>query len=137
LKLLSTLGSFSLAGLAAGVVGGLFGVGGGILMVPVLVLIFGRDQHLAQGTSLAAMIPMAVAGCLRYGVKGNVDWYAALGLAVGAVIGITFLGVPFAEALKGSVLRKLFGVLMIFAGLRMAGVFQLIFEAFRSGQTPS
>ena len=100
-------------------------------------MIFSRDQHLAQGTSLAAMIPLAIAGCLRYAVKGNVDWYAAAGLAIGAVIGVTFLGVPFAEALKGSVLRKLFGLFMIFAGLRMAGVFELLFEALKSGPPPS
>jgi len=136
LKLLTALGPFSLAGLAAGAVAGLFGVGGGILMVPVLVLAFGKDQHLAQGTSLAAMIPLAIAGALRYSVKGNVDWVAAAGLAVGAVVGVTFLGVPFAEAIKAPLLRKLFGVLMMFVGLRMVGAFELVYQLFRAGNTP-
>lgn len=136
MKLLSVIAPFSLAGIAAGTVAGLFGVGGGILMVPVLVLAFGKDQHLAQGTSLAAMIPLAIAGALRYGVKGNVDWIAAAGLAIGAVVGITFLGVPFAEAIKAPLLRKLFGALMMFVGLRMIGVFELLHQLVRSGNTP-
>lgn len=136
MKLFSAIGSFSLAGLAAGIVAGLFGVGGGILMVPILVLAFGRNQHMAQGTSLAAMIPLAIAGALRYNAKGNVDWVAAAGLAVGAVIGITFLGVPFAEAIKGPLLRKLFGVLMTFVGLRMVGVFDILYQLIHSSNTP-
>jgi uncharacterized membrane protein YfcA len=136
LKLLSAIGPFSLAGLAAGVIAGLFGVGGGILMVPVLVLAFGKDQHLAQGTSLAAMIPLAIAGALRYSVKGNVDWIAAAGLAIGAVVGITFVGVPFAEAIKAPLLGKLFGGLMMFVGLRMIGVFELLQQLVHSGNAP-
>ncbi len=136
MKLLSAIGPFSLAGLAAGAVAGLFGVGGGILMVPVLVLAFGRNQHLAQGTSLAAMIPLAVAGALRYGVKGNVDWIAAAGLAIGAVIGVTYVGVPLAEAIKAPLLGKLFGVLMTFVGLRMIGVFDILYQLVHSNNTP-
>ena len=105
-------------------------------MVPVLVLAFGKDQHLAQGTSLAAMMPLAIAGALRYSVNGNVDWMAAAGLAIGAVVGITFLGVPFAEAIEAPLLRKLFGALMMFVGLRMIGVFELLLQLVRSGNTP-
>ena len=117
---------YSLVGIAAGTVGGLFGVGGGIIMVPVLVLLFSKPQHLSQGTSFAAMIPLAIAGCVRYQLKGNVDWNIAIGLTIGAVIGVTFIGAPLAHHLKESMLRKLFGVLMVVAGLRMLGVFQLI-----------
>jgi uncharacterized membrane protein YfcA len=136
LKLLSAIGPFSLAGLAAGAVAGLFGVGGGILMVPVLVLAFSREQHLAQGTSLAAMVPLAIAGALRYSVKGNVDWIAAAGLAIGAVIGVTYVGVPLAEAIKAPLLGKLFGVLMTFVGLRMVGVFDILYQLVHSSNTP-
>ena len=114
------------AGAVTGLLAGLFGVGGGILMVPILVLLFGREQHLAQGTSLAVMLPLSIAGMARYAAKGNVEWTTAIMLAIGAVIGITFLGTPFAHHLEGSVLRKLFGVLMMLTGLQMVGLFKLI-----------
>lgn len=126
MKLLGSLFGIGATGLLAGTVAGLFGVGGGIVMVPLLVLLFGREQHVAQGTSLAVMLPLSVAGCLRYAAKGNVEWTTALALSLGAVIGITFLGAPFAHYLEGSVLRKLFGVLMIIVGLNMMGVFKLV-----------
>jgi uncharacterized membrane protein YfcA len=126
LKLLTTALPMALVGVAAGTIGGLFGVGGGIIMVPLLVLAFGREQHLAQGTSLAVMLPLSIAGCARYAAKGNVEWTTAIALAVGAVIGVTFIGAPFAHHLQDTVLRKLFGVLMIIVGLNMAGAFKLI-----------
>jgi uncharacterized membrane protein YfcA len=121
-------------GVAAGTLAGLFGIGGGVLMVPVLVLAFGKEQHLAQGTALAVMLPLSIAGLAKYAAKGNVEWSSVFGLALGAVIGVTFLGAPFAHALEGSVLRKLFGVLMIFTGLQMIGVLKLIGAALGIGQ---
>ena len=126
MKLLTTFVPMAFVGVAAGTIAGLFGVGGGILMVPILVLLFGREQHLAQGTSLAVMLPLSIAGMARYAAKGNVEWTTAIMLAIGAVIGITFLGTPFAHHLEGSVLRKLFGVLMMLTGLQMIGLFKLI-----------
>ncbi|MBM3501026.1 MAG: sulfite exporter TauE/SafE family protein [Armatimonadetes bacterium] len=126
MKLLTTVLPMTCVGVAAGTIAGLFGVGGGILMVPILVLLFGREQHMAQGTSLAVMLPLSIAGMARYAAKGNVEWMAAVPLAVGAVIGITFLGTPFAHALEGSMLRKLFGVLMMLTGLQMIGLFKLL-----------
>jgi uncharacterized protein len=74
-------------GLLAGLLSGLFGVGGGTVIVPLLVLILGFDQRLAAGTSLAAIVPTATVGVISYGVHGSVDWVAALLLAVGAVAG--------------------------------------------------
>jgi uncharacterized membrane protein YfcA len=126
LKLLATVLPIGIVGVAAGTIGGLFGVGGGVIMVPLLVLAFGREQHIAQGTSLAVMLPLSIAGMARYAAKGNVEWPVAAALAVGAVIGVTFLGAPFAHHLQGTVLRKLFGLLMVIVGLNMAGVFKLI-----------
>ncbi|TFC17404.1 sulfite exporter TauE/SafE family protein [Cryobacterium algoritolerans] len=76
-----------LVGLVAGLLSGLFGVGGGVLIVPALVLMLGYGQRLAAGTSLAAIVPTATVGALSYGVTGNVAWIAALILAGGAVIG--------------------------------------------------
>lgn len=74
-------------GLLAGFLSGLFGVGGGTVIVPLLILLCGFDQRRAAGTSLAAILPTAVVGVISYAVVGSVSWLAALLLAVGAVAG--------------------------------------------------
>ncbi len=74
-------------GLAAGLLSGLFGVGGGILIVPALVYGLGLDQRLAHGTSLAAIIPIAIGGLLTFQLAGNVDWVIAVWLIAGALVG--------------------------------------------------
>ncbi|WOQ70166.1 sulfite exporter TauE/SafE family protein [Microbacterium limosum] len=74
-------------GLAAGILSGMFGVGGGTVIVPLLVLLLGYPQRLATGTSLAAIVPTATVGVISYGVSGDVGWVQALILAAGAVIG--------------------------------------------------
>lgn len=74
-------------GLAAGLLSGLFGVGGGTVIVPMLVLILGFDQRLAAGTSLAAIVPAATVGVVSYALSGSVAWIPALILAAGAVVG--------------------------------------------------
>ena len=74
-------------GLLAGLMSGLFGVGGGTVIVPLLVLILKFDQRLAAGTSLAAIVPTATVGVISYAVHGSVDWIAALLLAAGAIVG--------------------------------------------------
>lgn len=74
-------------GLGAGLLSGLFGVGGGVVIVPALVFWLRYEQRQATGTSLAAIIPTASVGAIAYATAGNVDWVAALILAVGGVIG--------------------------------------------------
>ncbi len=74
-------------GLLSGLMSGLFGVGGGTVIVPLLVLLLHFDQRLASGTSLAAVVPTAVVGVVSYAVHGSVAWIPALILAAGAVIG--------------------------------------------------
>jgi uncharacterized protein len=74
-------------GLLAGVFSGLFGVGGGTVIVPLLVFLLRFDQRLASGTSLAAIVPTAAVGVVSYAVSGSVAWLAALLLAIGAVAG--------------------------------------------------
>jgi len=74
-------------GLLAGLLSGLFGVGGGTVIVPLLVLVLKFDQRLAAGTSLAAIIPTATVGVISYAVHGSVAWIPALILALGAVFG--------------------------------------------------
>jgi uncharacterized membrane protein YfcA len=83
-------------GLGAGFLSGLFGVGGGILIVPGLVLVLGMEQRLAHGTSLGAILPIAAAGVVGYALEGAVDWSAGsliiIGAIFGAVIGARLLG---------------------------------------------
>jgi uncharacterized membrane protein YfcA len=74
-------------GLLAGLLSGLFGVGGGTVIVPLLVLLLGFDQRFAAGTSLAAIVPTAAVGVITYAIDGHVAWIPALILAAGAVGG--------------------------------------------------
>jgi uncharacterized membrane protein YfcA len=79
--------SFVGIGLLAGILSGLFGVGGGTVIVPLLVLLLHFDQRLAAGTSLAAIVPTALVGVISYAVHGSVAWIPALILAAGSVVG--------------------------------------------------
>ena len=74
-------------GLLSGFLSGLFGVGGGTVIVPLLVLLLGFDQRRAAGTSLAAIVPTSAVGVISYAVHGSVAWIPALLLAAGAVVG--------------------------------------------------
>jgi uncharacterized protein len=105
-------------GLAAGVLAGIFGVGGGILFVPTLVAL-GLSQHDATGTSLLAIIPTALVGTWRQARYGNVRWKAA------AVIGIAAAaaaqgGAAVAEALSGPTLRRLFAAFLVVVAAQIA-----------------
>lgn len=95
-------------GLVAGVLSGLFGVGGGILFVPTLALVLGLTQLHAEATSLLAILPTAAAGVWRQRSYGNVRRRAALILGVAAIAGVEG-GVQIAEALPEYALRRLFG----------------------------
>jgi len=106
-------------GLATGVLAGLFGVGGGILFVPTLVLVFGLGQVEAQATSLLAILPTVAAGTWRQLKYGNVRRRAALIMGVTAVVGVE-LGVFAAKALPEDALRRLFGVLVLLVAAQLA-----------------
>ncbi len=101
-------------GLAAGVLAGMFGVGGGILFVPMLVAL-GLDHHDAIGTSLLAILPTVAAGTWRQSRYGNVRWRSALAIGVVAAVSAQG-GVLLAESLSDMLLRRLFaGVLVLVA----------------------
>jgi len=99
-------------GVAAGVIAGLLGVGGGVLFVPALVFLLGLDQHHAEATSLLAIVPVALVGAWRQDRYGNVRRADALALGVLSVAGAAG-GVALANALSGEVLRDAFAVLMV------------------------
>jgi uncharacterized membrane protein YfcA len=102
----------------AGVLAGMFGVGGGILFVPVLVAL-GLSQHEATGTSLLAILPTVLAGTWSQARHGNVRWRPALVLGVAAVVSAQ-AGVYVAVSLPGHVLRKLFAVLLVGVAAQIA-----------------
>lgn len=105
-------------GLAAGFLSGVFGVGGGILVVPALVIVMKMDQRLAHGTSLAAVLPISIASLLGYGIAGEVDWPVALFLAMGAVAGAV-LGTKLLHVLPQRVLALAFSGLLLATALRL------------------
>jgi uncharacterized membrane protein YfcA len=107
-----TLLVVALIGLAAGVLAGLFGVGGGILFVPTLALGLGLTQLHAEASSLLAILPTALVGTWRQQLYGNVDLRAAAVVGIASILGVEG-GVIVAEALPEGVLRRLFGVLLI------------------------
>jgi uncharacterized protein len=117
-------------GLVAGVLAGLFGVGGGILFVPTLTLVLGLSQLHAEATSLLAVLPTAVAGVWRQRRYGNVRPRAALIIGVAAIAGVES-GAQIAEALPEQALRRLFGVLML------AVASQIAVRAWRKPAYPS
>ena len=106
-------------GFAAGVLAGLFGVGGGILFVPTLALGLGLTQLHAEATSLLAIIPTVVAGTWRQQRYGNVRWRPAILVGIAAIGGVEG-GVALAETIPEHALRRLFGVLMILVAAQVA-----------------
>ncbi|MCE2834737.1 MAG: sulfite exporter TauE/SafE family protein [Chitinophagaceae bacterium] len=106
-------------GLAAGILGGMVGVGGGIIIVPALVYFLSFSQHQAQGTSLALMLfPVGILGVINYYQKGFVDFkYAGL-LAIGFVLG-SWLGSRFSLSLPQLTVKKIFAVVMLLVSLKM------------------
>lgn len=105
-------------GLAAGVLAGLFGVGGGILFVPALIAL-GLDQHDALGTSLLAIIPTVLVGTWRQSRYGNVRWRAAAILGVTAAVAAQG-GVVLAQALSDTTLRRLFAGMLMLVAVQLA-----------------
>lgn len=116
-------------GLLAGALGGLFGVGGGVIFVPALVLLFDFGQVEAEATSLLAIIPVVVAGTWRQHLYGNVRWRPALVIGLTAVAGVE-LGVLTAKSLPEATLQRLFGVLLLVVAA------QLAWRARRISSTP-
>jgi uncharacterized membrane protein YfcA len=110
------LGLIALVGLIAGVVSGLLGVGGGIVMVPAIAFLLGRDQHVAQGVSLAVIIPVSISGAWIHARKGNVIPPLALWLSVGGVIGAAVVG-NMVQRVSSESLRDAIGIFLIAKGV--------------------
>jgi uncharacterized membrane protein YfcA len=117
LELWSAIG-FLLAGFAMGLLSSLLGVGGGIIVIPILVTLFGFPQQVAAGTSLVVMIPIALLGAWRLGKRGFTDW--TQGLRIGAAASVAAIGgAAIALVADSSVLQLGFALLLVLAGSQM------------------
>ena len=108
----------ALIGLVGGVASGLFGVGGGIVMVPAMLFFMGIPIHQAVGTSLVVIIPTAIIGSLKHFQKGNVIFPAAFSLIPTAVIG-GWIGAWLANQIPAENLKRAFGGFLILVGARL------------------
>ena len=105
-------------GVAAGVLSGLLGIGGGLVMVPAMALLLGFDQHVAQGTSLLVIIPAALSGSITHYRSGRVSVRQAAWVALGGVLGAS-IGSVLALSVDDAILRKLFAVFLIVVAVQI------------------
>jgi len=111
--------SLILIGIIAGLLSGLVGVGGGVVMVPLLVLLLGFSQHQAQGTSLAVLVvPVTAIAVFNYYKEGYINWNHAAIIAVFFVVG-GYFGSKLAVNLDQKMLKKIFAVILLLIGGKM------------------
>jgi uncharacterized protein len=109
----------AITGILAGFISGSLGVGGGIIIIPALIFVFGLTQHQAQGTSLAILsFPIGIIAATTYYKRGYVNIKYALIILAAFLIG-SYLGAIFSVNLPAKTLKKMFGVLMLIAGTKM------------------
>ncbi|NYF09338.1 hypothetical protein HDC94_000494 [Leifsonia sp. AK011] len=113
-RILSLVG----VGILGGFLSGTFGIGGGILMVPLLILLIGLDQRRAAALSLAGVLPAAIVGAITYGIEGHVDLLAGALVAVGGIVG-ALIGTRLLRQLSLGWLRWMFVVLLVLVAARM------------------
>jgi uncharacterized membrane protein YfcA len=107
-----------LVGIIGGVLSGLFGVGGGVVMVPLLTMLAGMDQRHASATSLIAIVPTSIVGAASYGIAGHVDLLASIVIAAGGIVG-SLIGTRLLRILPIGWLRWLFIALLILVAIRL------------------
>ena len=110
---------FILLGLAAGATSGLVGIGGGLIIVPALVMFFGFSQKLAQGTTLALLVPpIGILAGYTYYKHGDVNLYAAGFIVIGFVVG-SLIGARYVEHLSNAVVIRIFAVFLLILAVKM------------------
>ena len=108
----------ALIGLGGGVASGMFGIGGGIVMVPAMILLLAQESKVAVGTSLAVIVPTAIVGSFRHHGFANIDWRVVLMLAPTALIG-GWIGPQLAESMSNLALKRAFGCLLLVAAAKL------------------
>ena len=112
--------SLIIIGLCAGILSGFMGVGGGVVMIPLMILLLGYDQHQAQGMSLAVLaIPVTFVAAYTYHSSGHtINWKYALVIAVFFVVG-GYIGSKFAVSINQAMLKKIFAVILVIAAIKL------------------
>lgn len=110
---------YLLLGLMTGILSGLIGIGGAIIIIPSLVLVFGMSQHMAQGTTLALMVPpIGLLAAWTYYKAGYVDFKVAALICLGFFVG-GFIGARYVTDIPELMLRRIFGFVLLLAALKM------------------
>ena len=116
---ISTILILIVIGLLAGILSGIVGIGGGLLMIPMLIFFLGLSQHTAQGTSLAVMLPpIGILAAMNYYKAGFIEWKFALIIATAFIIG-GYFGSKFAISVSPVLLKKIFGAVLLVAAVKM------------------
>jgi len=116
---LTTIIILIIIGLMAGVFGGIFGVGGAIIMIPAMVYFLGVDQHTAQGTSLAVMLPpIGLFAAYNYYKEGQVNFWYAVIIAISFMVG-GYFGSKLALTLPEQLMKKIFAIFLILVALKL------------------
>lgn len=119
MTLLLNIASWLAVGLTAGWLSGMFGIGGGLIIVPLLVYFFKMNQLQAQGTSLMVLLPpVGLLAAMQYYKSGNVNIKVAICVAIGLFLGAYF-GAKFATATNPALIKKLYGIFLILVGVAM------------------
>ena len=106
-------------GILAGILSGVVGVGGGLIMIPLLIILLGLSQHEAQGTSLAVMLPpIGILAAINYHKAGFVKWEYAMIIAITFIIG-GYFGSKYAVTLRPEIVKRVFGIVMLLGALKM------------------
>lgn len=106
-------------GILAGMLSGIVGVGGGLIIIPLLIILLGLSQHEAQGTSLTIMLPpIGILAVMNYYKSGFVKWEYSIIIATTFVIGAYF-GSKYAVTLKPEIMRRIFGIIMLIGGIKI------------------
>ena len=115
----TTIVSLIVIGLLAGMLSGLVGVGGGIIMVPLLILFLGFSQHQAQGTSLTVLVvPVTALAVFNYYKQGYINWKYALVIALFFIIG-GYFGSKLAVSIDQKILKKIFSIVLLLVGVKL------------------
>lgn len=111
--------TYIVLGLGAGIASGFLGIGGGSILIPVLVYMFGLSQHQAQGTTLALMVPpIGLLAAWKYYVEGNVKLNMAAFICIGFLVG-GLIGAFLVHKVPASILKKIFGVFLLLISIKM------------------
>jgi len=105
-------------GFGTGILTGIMGVGGGVVMVPMMVLLLGVSQHLAQGISMLVIIPTVMVAILKLRNSNLFEFRTALLLAAGSIAG-SLLSSNMVQLIDGVILKRIFGVLVVYSSIRM------------------